>query len=141
MQRAAVLDMDLAPDLSRTPAARSESGRRSADDSFSSSWNDKHSSALTLVGRIVVCVWRLIRAELATVTSFTFENVAHVVIKERHPHFSHRSLSKWWATTAERYAVSNFTTRWRSLPDANIQTISSHGIEPAIFVAKKSLQQ
>ena len=140
MQRAAVLDMDLAPDLSRTPAARSESGRRSADDSFSSSWNDKHSSALTLVGRIVVCVWRLIRAELATVTSFTFENVAHVVIKERHPHFSHRSLSKWWATTAERYAVPNFTIRWSSLPDANVQIISSHGIEPVIFVIKGSLQ-
>ena len=65
-------------------------------------WNDKHSSALNIVGRIVLCVWRLIRAELATVTSFTFESVANVVLKERHPHFSHQSLTSWWGSLRDK---------------------------------------
>ena len=108
VQRSASLDFDLSTELSRVTsvakASRNPPKAGNAEDSFgggTSSWNDKHSSPLNIVGRIVIGVWRLIRADLATVTSFTFENVASVVLKERHPKFSDETLTKWW--TSNRY--------------------------------------
>ena len=49
-------------------------------------------SEISLVGRTVFNLWRLLRSELS-LYSYTLENVARVVLGERRPTFPHRSSS------------------------------------------------
>ena len=68
VKRAAFLDIDLAPKLSRLPGSAKES-RFNSNEDFASAWNDKQSSNLSVAGRVILNIWRLMRAEIA-VTSF-----------------------------------------------------------------------
>ena len=61
---------------------------------------------LKITGRILLNVWRVMRSEISTLTSFTFENVCYHVLKERLPYFSHSTLTQWWNTTS-------YHTQWR----------------------------
>ena len=65
--------------------------------------NDKE---LKITGRILLNVWRVMRSEISTLTSFTFENVCYEVLKERLPYFSYSTLTQWWNTTSN-------CSRWR----------------------------
>ena len=99
MARAAVLGTNLCPLLSRVPSSVRESkmaglGEEGVDNP-GAQYSADHTSEITLVGRNVFNIWRLLRAELA-LYSYTLENVAKVVLGERRPCFSTSSLTKWW---------------------------------------------
>lgn len=59
------------------------------------SWGYKKSSALNITGRYILNIWRLMRKELS-VTQYSFENIAFLILKERHPHFLHKDLTDMW---------------------------------------------
>ena len=88
--------LNLALLTSRTP----EAGHKKPFDEFASE------KELKISGRILLNVWRVMRSEISALTSFTFENVCYKVLKERHPYFSHFTLTHWW------YEPS-FCNQWR----------------------------
>ena len=59
------------------------------------SWGYQHASGISMVGRIVFNVWRIMRSELA-LQSYSFESIAYHVLHQRIPHFDHITLTKWY---------------------------------------------
>lgn len=59
------------------------------------SWGGQHASGISMVGRIVFNVWRIMRSELA-LQSYSFESIAYHVLHQRIAHFSHTTLTKWY---------------------------------------------
>lgn len=59
------------------------------------SWGGQHASGISMVGRIVFNVWRIMRSELA-LQSYSFESIAYHVLHQRIAHFSHATLTKWY---------------------------------------------
>lgn len=70
-------------------------------------WGLKKSSAISITGRIVLNVWRLMRSELL-LTSFTFENMAFHVLHRRVPKFSHRVLSDWFGNGYQQWRTIHY---------------------------------
>ena len=85
-----IVDVNLVLRTSRTPDA----GIYRHSDILA---NDKE---LKITGRILLNVWRVMRSEISTLTSFTFENVCYEVLKERLPYFSYSTLTQWWNTSS-----------------------------------------
>ncbi|XP_019624970.1 PREDICTED: DNA polymerase zeta catalytic subunit-like [Branchiostoma belcheri] len=111
LQRAATLDMDLCPLLSRVPDAAKESTFSSDQDE----WGADQMSEINIVGRIVINVWRLMRRELA-LNNYTFENVAFHAMHQRVPLYSFRTLSDWFDNKTDLFrwrTVDHFVTRCR----------------------------
>lgn len=69
------------------------------------SWGYKKSSSISISGRIVLNVWRLLKSELA-LTSYSIQNIVYHVLHHRFPHFSQKSLTQW-------YIKKNGFFRWR----------------------------
>ena len=86
-----IVDVNLVLRTSRTPDA----GITRHSDILA---NDKE---LKITGRILLNVWRVMRSEISTLTSFTFENVCYEVLKERLPYFSYSTLTQWWNTSSK----------------------------------------
>lgn len=59
------------------------------------SWGGQHASGISMVGRIVFNVWRIMRSELA-LQSYSFESIAYHVLHQRIAHFDHLTLTKWY---------------------------------------------
>lgn len=59
------------------------------------SWGGQHASGISMVGRVVFNVWRIMRSELA-LQSYSFENIAFHVLHQRIPHFDHKTLTRWY---------------------------------------------
>ena len=91
-----ILGINLALLLSRTP----DEVQRKPFEAFGSE------EELNIAGRILINVWRILRSEVSSLTSFTFENTSYQILEERHPYFTHFNLTKWWD---ERSALC----RWR----------------------------
>lgn len=92
LERAAkAYEIDLCVELSRV---RDKAGRtryaRDDDD-----WGYKKASSVHIDGRIVLNVWRLLRAEL-NLTSYNLENVVYHILHHRIPHFSFSKLTEWY---------------------------------------------
>ena len=64
-------------------------------------------SELTIAGRILLNIWRLMRSEL-TLTQYSFENVMHKIFKKRLPKFSHQTLTKFWCSNHTRWMVVDY---------------------------------
>ncbi|KAJ2908589.1 DNA polymerase zeta [Coemansia aciculifera] len=60
------------------------------------SWAHRKGAAITVVGRHVLNIWRLMRAELS-LTSYTFEKVAKEILGEQFPHYPPRQLAVWYS--------------------------------------------
>ncbi|GAA98029.1 uncharacterized protein L969DRAFT_93351 [Mixia osmundae IAM 14324] len=58
-------------------------------------WGYNHTSSLRFTGRHVLCIWRILRGELA-LTQYTLENLTFHVLQERTPHYTHRTLTRWY---------------------------------------------
>jgi DNA polymerase zeta len=61
-----------------------------------SNWEYKKASALKIVGRIILNLWRLCRSELTNLISFSVESVAFYVLKRRLPFFDNQTLLNWF---------------------------------------------
>jgi DNA polymerase zeta len=59
----------------------------------------KHDSGLSVVGRILLNVWRLLRHEVK-LNIYTFQNVCWHVLRHRFPEVSHQTLTTWYRSGA-----------------------------------------
>ena len=88
VDRAKELGHDLVREISR--AERLPAANERQDDEY----GRLHSSGIYVTGRVVLNLWRILRAELK-LQSHTFEACAAAVLKRRLPRFSHNTLSRW----------------------------------------------
>jgi DNA polymerase elongation subunit (family B) len=75
-------------------------GRASGDlgnqfENTADSWGYQHASGISMVGRIVFNVWRIMRSELA-LQSYSFESIAYHILHQRIPHYDHTTLTRWY---------------------------------------------
>ncbi|KAI0510395.1 hypothetical protein KFK09_010996 [Dendrobium nobile] len=110
-ERASYLGMKLLKKLSRTPFHEirdklEDSGHSKLSDVhpgviensiIEDEWGRTHASGLHVGGRIVLNIWRLMRAELK-LNMYTAEAVAEVVLRQKIPLFSHRKLNQWYSS-------------------------------------------
>ncbi|KAJ2867010.1 DNA polymerase zeta [Coemansia aciculifera] len=61
------------------------------------SWGHRKGAAITIVGRHVLNIWRLMRDELS-LTSYTFEKIAKEVLGEQQPHYPPHQLAAWYSS-------------------------------------------
>jgi DNA polymerase zeta len=109
LARAAALGTNLCPLLARVPGSARES--KVAVEAAEAGGGDpalQHqvttTSGISIVGRTVFNLWRVLRAEVA-LYSYTLENVARVVLGERRPTFPPGVLARWWADARTRPRV------------------------------------
>ena len=57
---------------------------------------------MSVAGRIVLNVWRLMRSEVAFY-SYTFENMMYHVLHERVPKVELATLTRWWTHKAGHF--------------------------------------
>ena len=115
----AAFDFDIAQELSRVSfKAINKVGDR---------WGYNHASAIKIVGRHMLNIWRILRKEL-NLLSYTIENIVYQVLHKRIPHFSYRSLSEMWQTD-NFDVVINY---WKSRIDFNIQLLGNIDVLPKI---------
>ena len=67
-------------------------------------------SELSIAGRILLNLWRLMRSEL-TLTQYSFENVMFSIFKKRLPKFTHENLTKLWCSNHTRWIVVDYFTQ------------------------------
>ena len=94
--RASSLGMNMFPLLSRVPCRVRDSKLQSEEDNPGAQYDADTTSELRVVGRTVLNVWRLLRAELA-LYSYSLENVVWAVLGKRRPHYDSDTLTAWWA--------------------------------------------
>lgn len=100
LERGSALNLEIVARLSRVPEGTGSHYEEEYDE-----YGADHTSQIHITGRIVLNVWRIMRAEVA-LRSYTLDNVAYNVLHTRIPSFSHDSLRDWWIHDA---------TRWRTL--------------------------
>ncbi|XP_028858187.1 DNA polymerase zeta catalytic subunit isoform X2 [Denticeps clupeoides] len=102
LQRASTLGVDLCQELSRVPGDSKENRFAAERDEYGADTMTE----IHIVGRIVLNLWRVMKTE-ATLTSYSFENVAFHILHQRFPLYSHRTLSDWFdhATHLYRWKV------------------------------------
>ncbi|KAL1526822.1 hypothetical protein AB1Y20_015514 [Prymnesium parvum] len=83
------IDPPLLRQLGRTP------NMTHRNEKFEDLWGERVQSGIHIVGRLVVNVWRCAQQELP-LCSYTLENVAHRLLQERVPAYSHETLTRWW---------------------------------------------
>ncbi|TCD71522.1 DNA polymerase zeta [Steccherinum ochraceum] len=84
--RARTYGLDLGEQISRAP------GRV---DTGNNQWGERTSSTFRVIGRHVLNVWRIIRAE-QDYTSHTFEHAVFQLLHKRTPRYSSTSLTAWY---------------------------------------------
>ncbi|KZT65126.1 hypothetical protein DAEQUDRAFT_677323 [Daedalea quercina L-15889] len=103
--RANTYGYDLGEQISRAPGRHMGGG--------SDQWGMRTTSTFKVVGRHVLNLWRIMRAE-QSLTSYTFENVAFHVLRRRTPRYTSRTLTQWYYSTTPRHTASvlqYFSTR------------------------------
>lgn len=94
IERSYVLEINALSTLSRVPT---ETKRNNSQSKFS------------LIGRITLDIWRLMRHEIA-LQSYTFENVVFHILHQRIPFYTYQQLSFWWEhySNTLRHRTINF---------------------------------
>ena len=99
LQRAAILEMNLCPLVSRVPSA-------DKDSRYSLGEKDTPSEMI-IVGRIVLNVWRLMKSEVALM-SYSLENIMFHVLHRRVPQHSFKKLTYWWEHARYRHITAEY---------------------------------
>lgn len=103
LQRASCLGADLHVGLSRAPMGPGASHIPSSQDGGEA--DASHASDVTITGRVVLNIWRIMRKEL-TLNIYTFENIYFHVMHQRIPLFAFKTLTEWFDHETDLY-------RWR----------------------------
>ncbi|KOS22325.1 DNA polymerase zeta catalytic subunit [Escovopsis weberi] len=83
-------DYDLCDEFSRTKSqSRGRFGRQSDQ------WGFNTTSSIRVTGRHMINIWRAMRGEL-NLLQYTMENVAWHLLHQRIPHYSWKSLTRWY---------------------------------------------
>ncbi|KAJ2492023.1 DNA polymerase zeta [Coemansia sp. RSA 2050] len=80
------------------------------------SWGHRKGAAITIVGRHVLNIWRLMRSELS-LTSYTFEKIVKEVLGEQRPRYAPHQLAAWYSngpTIARMRALQHVIYRART---------------------------
>ena len=64
-------------------------------------WGFTHTSTVSITGRHTINIWRAMRSEL-NLLQYTMENVVFHVLHRRIPHYSFRTLTKWYQSPRPR---------------------------------------
>ena len=114
-ERAAYLGIGLLKRISRTPPrelnhppkvqvddssqvlAEASSAEDVIDDVSENDWSHTHVSGIHVGGRIVLNLWRLMRAEVK-LNNYSLEAVADEVLRRKIPLIPNRILNRWFAT-------------------------------------------
>ena len=84
----------------------------------SDDWGAKTTSDVHVVGRIVLNLWRVVKNEV-DLRMYHFENAASKVLRRRYPHFSARTLQRFYLRGGrERHRCVRY---WMHRVDANVQ--------------------
>lgn len=100
--------MDLCERMARIVLSQSSDHRKVNDDDLDDermpigrdqdAWGFRKTSMISITGRVVLNVWRLMRSEL-DLTSYTLETMVWHVLHQRVPKFSHRTLTSWYCSS------------------------------------------
>lgn len=85
IQRSSVLGINITKEIHRASSTKHNEKQ----------WGDDNNELITVTGRIMLDIWRLLRHEVA-LTNYTFENVMYNVLQQRVPKHSFKSLTFWW---------------------------------------------
>ncbi|ORY22294.1 DNA/RNA polymerase, partial [Neocallimastix californiae] len=69
--------------------------KESSFDQEKDEWGYKKSSTIHIPGRIVLNIWRLMKAEYDLI-SYSVENLVSLILDKRIPHFTNETLIKWY---------------------------------------------
>lgn len=103
LQRASALNVDLCQQMSRIPEDHNGNQFSADKDEYGA----ETMSEINIVGRIILNVWRMMKSE-ASLTNYTFENVAFHILHKRFPLFTFRTLSDWFDHKSD-------INRWRMI--------------------------
>ena len=93
IERAALLQRNLCEEMSRIiPLKITNAPRRRFDPA--ANYATTHSSGITIPGRVVLNLWRILQSELK-LNIYTYENVCWNVLREWHYHVPAATLSVW----------------------------------------------
>ncbi|KAK7079689.1 error-prone translesion synthesis, partial [Halocaridina rubra] len=102
LERGSALNVEIVSRLSRVPEGSSSHFEEEYDE-----FGADHTSQIHITGRIVLNIWRLMRAEVA-LQSYTLPNVAYHVLHQRIPTFSHDDLREWWLIDNTRFRTLEY---------------------------------
>ncbi|ORX46867.1 DNA/RNA polymerase, partial [Piromyces finnis] len=71
------------------------SNLESSFDQEKDEWGYKKTSSIHIPGRIVLNIWRLMKAEYDLI-SYSIENITNIIFKERIPHYTSETLMQWY---------------------------------------------
>lgn len=83
------------------------------------SWGFKKSSGISITGRYVLNIWRLLRKEIA-VTQYSFENMVHLLLKIRLPKYSCSHLTSLWSNFKTGNELKTFLNYYMTRVRLNI---------------------
>ncbi|GBE80756.1 DNA polymerase zeta catalytic subunit [Sparassis crispa] len=89
--------LDIGEQISRAPGRPIGGG--------SNQWGMRTASTFKVIGRHVLNLWRIIRAE-QSFTSYTFENVVFNLLRRRTPRYSARTLTEWFNSAIPNHTAS-----------------------------------
>lgn len=108
IQRSQVINIDLVPLISRIPSQKIAKFKQTDPDAQQEEFMGiEYESEYKLYGRILLDVWRLLRAEIA-LTSYSFENIMYHVMHRRYPLYSFEKLSRLWNESLHRWIVIEY---------------------------------
>ncbi|SCV68725.1 BQ2448_846 [Microbotryum intermedium] len=113
------LDWNLVPELGRME--KQSTGRHG--NAQSDRWGFQQSSALKFTGRHVLPIWRILSSD-NRMQHAAFEHVVFQVLKHRTPHFSHKTLTKWYTSGNPRY-VAKVVEYWRNRVEMDIEMLEA----------------
>ena len=104
LQRGVHLGVPVAEKLSRliSPEHQTTTAKTMPDEMIEGGYMMEKNSDVSVPGRIVLNLWRILRPEIA-VQSYTFENMAFHILHRRVPNFSFENLTAWWKSDRDRY--------------------------------------
>lgn len=136
-ERAAVLDVGLLREIARDERRPGAAERQ--DDEY----GRLNASGIHVTGRVVINLWRVLRAELK-LQSYTLESCAHAVLRRRLPTFPAKVLSRWargGPSGGDGEGSRGVHLRWRAIRHAASRAgVAAQMMEQLDLVARTSEQ-
>ncbi|CCK72263.1 DNA-directed DNA polymerase KNAG_0J01820 [Huiozyma naganishii CBS 8797] len=106
---------DFISELARTSQQRKSKGK--------DAWGHNHSTDITITGRHMLNIWRLMRSNL-TLTQYTIENIAYHLLHYRLPRYSYKSLTCMWNVNEMVSSLKTVIMYWQTRVRINIEILT-----------------
>ena len=147
VRRAHVLDLDLTNEMSRVHA---DDRRIASKDNAGVRYKANRTSEIEVTGRIVINLWRVMKADLTKAKNYTYQNIVYHVLHQRVAWYPHTKLDQWWRSAdkasyqthyclSERDAETTMPQRWKVAQHTMERAIGcANMMEETNFVVKNS---